>query len=85
MGGISQRQPNGSQRDWRHHPHDHITGDWDEETDIDIWAPKKVKMVTCNGSKPKVRKPNEWMVADNLPEAAANYDDSNWTGEQSTN
>ncbi|KAF3403293.1 hypothetical protein DPV78_004220 [Talaromyces pinophilus] len=57
MGGISQRQPNGSQRDWRHHPHDHITGDWDEETDIDICAPKKVKMVTCNGSKPKVRKP----------------------------
>ncbi|PCG88806.1 Hypothetical protein PENO1_108190 [Penicillium occitanis (nom. inval.)] len=63
MGGISQRQPNGSQRDWRHHPHDHITGDWDGETDIDIWAPKKVKMVTCNGSKPKVRKPkyaNGW-------------------------
>ncbi|KAL4876531.1 glycoside hydrolase superfamily [Aspergillus karnatakaensis] len=34
----------------------HITGDWDEETTIEIWAPKKVKNVTFNGSKLKIRK-----------------------------
>ncbi|KAL4982567.1 glycoside hydrolase superfamily [Aspergillus falconensis] len=83
----------------------YITGDWDEETDIDVWAPKRVKKVTFNGSKLKVKKSKhgtligtlpappvtiesltaelppltEWKVADNLPETATEYDDSNWT------
>lgn len=85
----------------------HVTGDWDEETGIEIWAPKKVKDVTFNGSKLNVSKSkygslistlpaaevtieslasdlpslSDWKVADNLPETAAEYDDSNWTGD----
>ncbi|OGM46859.1 hypothetical protein ABOM_005031 [Aspergillus bombycis] len=34
----------------------YITGDWDEETDVEIWAPKKVKSVSFNGSKLKITK-----------------------------
>ncbi|KAH7155975.1 putative beta-galactosidase [Dactylonectria macrodidyma] len=34
----------------------HVTGDWDEATDVEIWAPKKVKRVTFNGAKLKVSK-----------------------------
>ncbi|PLB49336.1 putative beta-galactosidase [Aspergillus steynii IBT 23096] len=83
----------------------HVTGDWNEETDLEIWAPKNVKHVTFNGLKVKVMKSKyaslrgtlpaadvtieslaaelppviNWKVAENLPETAVNYDDSNWT------
>ncbi|OJJ02116.1 hypothetical protein ASPVEDRAFT_52869 [Aspergillus versicolor CBS 583.65] len=83
----------------------HVTGDWDEETDIEIWAPKKVTDATFNGANLNVSKSKygsligtlpaaevtieslaaslpslgDWKVADNLPETAAEYDDSNWT------
>ena len=87
----------------------HVTGDWDEETDVEIWAPKSVKQATFNGEPLEVSKSEygslvgrlpaaevtveslsaqlpaltEWRVADGLPEVAADYDDSRWTGRSS--
>ncbi|KAI9371729.1 glycoside hydrolase superfamily [Aspergillus egyptiacus] len=83
----------------------HISGDWDVETPIEIWAPKNVKHVIFNGSKLNVTQSaygslkatlpastvtidglaaqlpplTHWKVAEDLPEKAAEYDDSNWT------
>jgi hypothetical protein len=83
----------------------HLTGDWSDETRVEVWAPKEVFKVTFNGKALEVKKscyrtlvgtvPASnvtvdsvenllptllWKVAEGLPEAATDYDDSNWTG-----
>ncbi|KAH7012793.1 putative beta-galactosidase [Macrophomina phaseolina] len=45
----------------------HITGDWDEETSVEIWAPKKVKQATFNGAKLKVSNSKYGSLIGSLP------------------
>ncbi|KAL4862486.1 beta-galactosidase, domain 2-domain-containing protein [Aspergillus spectabilis] len=47
----------------------HVTGDWNEETTVEIWAPKRVKNATFNGSKLKVRKSRYGTLIGTLPAA----------------
>ncbi|KAJ4176797.1 hypothetical protein NW755_014223 [Fusarium falciforme] len=44
----------------------HITGDWDEETEVEIWAPKKVTKATFNGARLKVSKSKYGSLLSNL-------------------
>ncbi|KAB8269056.1 glycoside hydrolase superfamily [Aspergillus minisclerotigenes] len=45
----------------------YVTGDWDEETDIEIWAPKNVNNVSFNGSKLKITKSKYGTLVGSLP------------------
>lgn len=45
----------------------HITGDWDEETNVEIWAPKKVKQATFNGAKLEVSSSGYGSLIGTLP------------------
>ncbi|UPL02867.1 hypothetical protein LCI18_013801 [Fusarium solani-melongenae] len=44
----------------------HITGDWDEETEVEIWAPKKVTKAAFNGARLKVSKSKYGSLLGNL-------------------